>query len=75
MDKYKRVVQLMYDVALGDNITDEELESLNAGITNLIDTWYDVNGKASNIACMNDGHVHSEDMTDIYKQGNPKLFK
>lgn len=74
MAKYNRVLQTGFDIAVGEEVTDEELQSLAEGIKNVIDTWYDTNGKAVPVLCVNGIHPY-EDMTEIYKQGVPELFK
>jgi len=70
MEKYNRVVQTGFDIAIGEEVTDEELQSLAESIRNVIDTFYDINGKAQNIACVN-GIFSFENMSHAY--GNEEM--
>jgi hypothetical protein len=73
MDKYKRVVQIGFDVAVGENVSSAELESLCEGIRGLIDDWYDSNGKAVPVACVN-GIFPIEDMSHAYDEEMMKVI-
>jgi len=60
---YKRVFQMGFDIAEGD-VPDGESESLFNAITNLIDNFYDINGKR--VEFMSVGCDNSEDMSHAY---------
>lgn len=71
MGNYKRVVQTGFDIAIGDNVSQEELDSLAQGLRAVINEWYDNNGKHVPIACVN-GEFSFEDMSHAYGENEMK---
>lgn len=65
MRNYTKVLQTGFDIAVTDNVSEEELQSLAEGLRNVIDTWIDVNNKACEVVCVNGAHWY-ENLTDQY---------
>ncbi len=73
MAKYTRVVQTGFDIAIGDDVSDDELQSLAETIKEVINNFYDIAGKSQNIACVNGIHPF-EDMSHAYGEDEMKTI-
>lgn len=61
---YKRVFQMGFDIAEGEDVNPEEVGSLFNAIENLINNFYDING--NRVAFQSVGCENSEDMSHAY---------
>ena len=75
MTKVERVIQIGFDIGVGENVPQHELESLIDSIRFVIDTWIDIDNKPCPLACLNDGHYHITNMDEVYKQGYPDVYE
>jgi len=73
MKKYTRVTQVGFDIAEGSSITEQDRQDLAEAISNLINTFYDINGKALDFECVN-GHFSFEDMSHAYGESELKTI-
>ena len=65
MANYKRVFQIGFDVAEGENITEQDRQDLCMEIAHLIENFYDIKGKALEFRCVN-GEFPIIDMSHAY---------
>lgn len=65
MRNYTRVLQTGFDIAVTDNVPQEELDSLAVALATVINEWIDINNKACECVCVNGVHWY-EDLTDQY---------